>query len=202
MINLVVDEVARFVEGRVERMKRRFYFESPSSFGGPRVAFEDGSHEIGPGFPLLAGIGSGVDADEAIAGFNEIEKSLTLGLVEEDFVASGVIEKDGVVLREVLRGELFGVVGAVDCEGFGGLAHFFKSRDTGGDRAARVVAFVEEENAAGVFRFDRGSGGEGFFDGGELLGGRSEMFEEDIFLLSPFELGPALGWSFSLGAVL
>lgn len=66
----------------------------------------------------------------------------------------------------------------------------------------RVVAFVEEENAAGIFRFDRKFGGKSLFDGGELLGGRSEMFEEDIFLLSPFELGPALGWSFSLGAVL
>ena len=133
MINLVVDEVARFVEGRVERMKRRFYFESPSSSGGPRVAFEEAAHEIGPGFPLLAGIGSGVDTDETIAGFNEIEKSLTLGLVKEVFVANGVVKKDGVVLREVLRGELFGVVGAVDGEGVGGLAHFIKSRDASGD---------------------------------------------------------------------
>ena len=133
MINLVVDEVACLVEGRVERMKRGFYLESPSSYGGPRVAFKDAAHEIGPGSPLLTGIGSTVDADETFAGFNEIEKSPTLGLVEEGFVADGVVEKDGVVLREVLRGELFGVVGAVDCEGFGGLAHFFKSRDAGGD---------------------------------------------------------------------
>ena len=66
----------------------------------------------------------------------------------------------------------------------------------------RVVAFVEEENAAGVFRFDRKFGRKCLVDGGELPGGRSKMFEEDIFLLSPFELGPAFGRGFSLRAVL
>jgi len=161
-------------------------FDADESIGGPWVAVEVTVDHGAVFGPFVAGVGGGVDADEAFAGFDEghqiflqnafafgggglllvVEGFEFLGVGEEN-IHGGAQEADGIELVEALGFKIFEVVTDGDLEGSGVFAHLFEGDFAGGDGCvAEAIGLGEDEEFPGFLWFGVGfvrQGGGDFF---------------------------------------